>query len=151
MMSARANRRSSRPYEAVPMSPADRHRRRQQAEPHVAHAEPLLRVEDEDGPGRPERDVEGDDREGERPHRRVCGEPAEPLGDVAAPGRDAAARRSEPRSGDGLAVAVTRMTRTAPSAKQAASVANGSAMPDREQERPDRRRDELVGQQDGAR
>ena len=39
---------------------------------------------------------------------------------------------------------------TAPSAKQAAFVANGSAMPSGEQEGADRRRDQLVGEQERA-
>ena len=58
---------------------ADGHRRRQQPEPDFVHAQPLAGVEDQHGPRRAERDVEREDRERQRPHRRMGHEPAEPF------------------------------------------------------------------------
>ena len=59
-----------------------------------------------------------------------------------------AASPSRWRGSTSCCVSATRVTSTAPSAKQAAFVANGSAMPIDEQERADRRRDELVHEQE---
>ena len=61
-----------------------RHGGREEAKSHGVHAESLARVEHEYGPGSPERDVEGQDRQRERAHRRVRQEPAEAFGDLGA-------------------------------------------------------------------
>jgi hypothetical protein len=58
---------------------ADGHRGRQQPEADVAHPQALLRVEHQHSPRRPERDVEGQDRERQRSHRWVADQPAEAL------------------------------------------------------------------------
>ena len=144
MMSASENRRSSAPVGRRADDAADRDRGRQQPEADLAHAEPLAGVQDEHRPGRAERHVEGEDREGERPHRRV----ARRASGCPRPSRRGGCARS--RTLGRASLVTTRETSTAPSAKQAAFVANGSAMPDREQERPDRRADELVRQQERA-
>ena len=47
--------------------------------PDRVHAQPLAGVEDEHRPRRPERDVEREDRQRERPHRRMGDEPADAL------------------------------------------------------------------------
>ncbi len=142
MMSPSEKRRSSRPYETDPDDAADGDRGRQESEPHGAHAEPLAGVEHEHGPGGPERDVEREDRQGERAHRRMREQPADPLGHLGPQAR--------PLAQLGLVLVTTRETRSAPSTKHTAFVANGSAMPDGEQEGADRRGDQLVRQQEGA-
>src|SRR5437762_2508991 len=62
--------------------PADGHGGREKAESDGVHAEALPCVEDEHRPGGPEGDIEREDREGERPHRRMRNEPADPLDHV---------------------------------------------------------------------
>ena len=64
---------------------ADGRRGRQEPEPDLVHAQPLAGVEDEHGPRRPERDVEREDRERQRPHRRMRDEPPDALDHVGAP------------------------------------------------------------------
>ena len=120
-MSPSENRRSSGRRHGSD-DPADGDRRRQQPEPDLVHAEPLVGVQDEHRPGGPERDVEGEDRERERPHRRMGEEPADALGHL---GAEAAPRPGAPSG----ALVTTREISTAPSAKQTAFVANGSAIP----------------------
>ena len=105
-----------------PDDAADRDRGREQAEPDRAHPEALVGVEDEHGPGGAERDVEREDRQGQRPHRRVREQPADALAHLGPEARPRAAARPS-RS------MTTRDTSSAPSTKQMAFVANGRAMP----------------------
>ena len=130
--------------------PADRHRRGQEPEAHGRHPEPLLRIEDQHGPGRAEGDVERDDRERQRAHGRVTDEPAHALDHVRAPRAPAAGR------------AVARVLRVRggvvddpPHEQRAEREAGGvggerQGHPDREQERADGWRDQLVRQEDDA-
>ena len=143
MMSPSENRRSSRPYDTIPIDAADRDRGRQEPEPDGAHAESLAGVEHEHRPGGAERDVEREDRQRQGPHRRMREEPADPLGHLGPQARPLARRSS-------VVLVTTRDTSTAPSTKQTAFVANGMRHAGREQERADRRRNELVGQQERA-
>ena len=93
MMSASENRRSRRPYERVPTIPPTAIAVVSSPKPTASMPEPLAGVQDEHRPRRAERDVEGEDRERERPHRRVCQQPAEPLGHVRRRMLDRLARR----------------------------------------------------------
>ena len=128
------------------MIPPTRGRGREQPEPDLVHAELIARVQHEHRPRRAERDVEREDREGERPHRRGADEPADALAHLRAAGPGRLGRRAS----GARAVSSRWCTHDAgherprPKAKHAALAANGSAIPIDEQERADRWRDELV-------
>ena len=123
MMSPSENRRSRRPYETIPDDATDGDRGRQQPEPHLVHAQPIAGVQDEHRPGRPVRDVEG----------RRSSAPASASADGRrASGCPRPSRRrgwaARPHLSAGCSM-TTRETSTAPSAKHAAFVANGRAIP----------------------
>ena len=143
MMSPSENRRSRRPYDDRADDAAHGDRRRQQPEPDRRPSRAAGRVQDEHRPRGAERDVEREDRERQRPHRRVPEQPAEALRHLRAQAR---ARLARPAA----SVVTTRETSTAPSTKHDRVGRERNRRADGEQERADRRRDELVGQQERA-
>ena len=123
--------------------PADRDRRRQEPVPDRGHPEALIRIEDQHGPSRAERDVERDDREEERAHRGVGEQPPEAFCEVGANGRST--RRA----------LVGRLVRDPEDQDRAEGEAGGvrrerERHADHEQRRADGRGNQLVGQQGGA-
>ena len=79
-MSASENRRSSLTVADGPDDPADRDGGREQPEAEWVHPETLAGIQDEDCPRRAVGDIERDDRQGQRPNRRVRGEPSDAFG-----------------------------------------------------------------------
>ena len=130
------------PVRHDPDHAADRDRRRQESEADVAHAESLAGVEHEDRPGGAERDVEREDRQRQGPHRRIPEEPADPFPHLGAQARPLAQlvrrARHDARHED-------RPEHEADGVRRERDGRAGS-----EQERADRRRNELVGQQEGT-
>ena len=117
---------------------ADGDRRRQEPEPEGVHAEPLRGVEHQDRERRAIGDVEREDRQGERPHRGVAHEPAQPLAHL----RDEA--RPLPRCLDGRLARrdAHDQQRAEREARRVRGEREGHA--DDEQEGAHRRADELV-------
>ncbi len=110
------------------------------------HPEPLTGVQHEHRPGRAERDVEGHDRERERPHRRMGDEPSDALdhlGDEVALARPLASGIGDVDRDACHEPSTERETRRVRRERQ--------RHPDAEQERADRWSEKLVGQQERAR